>query len=116
MEAELASERQIFCYVTDNGKHKTREICDTAFPHASSSSPVGPVAKATDVLQPSWLIVLTLCPPPVWTFPKFAARYSHIPDARDPSSERWNCVGENWPVILPEIATSMSIQGSFTSR
>jgi len=25
-------------------------------------------------------------------------------------------VGENWPVILPEIATSMSIQGSFTCR
>jgi len=23
-------------------------------------------------------------------------------------------VGENWPVILPEIATSTSIQGSFT--
>ena len=31
-------------------------------------------------------------------------------------SERWNCVGENWPVILPEIATSTSIQGSFTCR
>jgi len=25
-------------------------------------------------------------------------------------------VGENWPVILPEIATSTSIQGSFTWR
>jgi len=25
-------------------------------------------------------------------------------------------VGENWPVILPEIATSTSIQGSFTCR
>jgi len=23
-------------------------------------------------------------------------------DARDPSSERWNCVGENYPVILPK--------------
>ena len=49
--------------------------------------------------------------------PTFAARYLHVPnDARDPSSERWNCVGENWPVILPEIATSVSIQGSFTCR
>jgi len=26
----------------------------------------------------------------------------------------WNCVGKNWPVILPEIATSTSIHGSFT--
>jgi len=25
-------------------------------------------------------------------------------------------VGENWPVILPEIATSTPIQGSFTCR
>ena len=30
---------------------------------------VGPVANATDVLQPSRLIVLTLSPLPVWTFP-----------------------------------------------
>ena len=28
-------------------------------------SSVGPVANATDVLQPGWLIVLTLSPPPV---------------------------------------------------
>jgi len=49
--------------------------------------------------------------------PTFAARYLHVHnDARDPSSERWNCAGENWPVILPEIATSTSIQGSFTCR
>jgi len=37
----------------------------------SPSSPsVGPVANATNVLQPSRLIVLTLSPPPVWTFPR----------------------------------------------
>jgi len=49
--------------------------------------------------------------------PTFAARYPHVPnDARNPSSERWNYVGEKWPVILPEIATSTSIQGSFTCR
>ena len=75
------------------------------------------MANATDVLQPSWLIVLTLSPPACLDVPTFAARYPHVPnDVRDPSSERWNCVGENWPVILPEIATSMSIQGSFTCR
>ena len=28
------------------------------------------MANATDVLQPSRLIVLTLSPPPVWTFPR----------------------------------------------
>jgi len=46
--------------------------------------------------------------------PTFATRYLHVHDnARDPSGERWNCVGEKWPAILPEIATSTSIQGSF---
>jgi len=49
--------------------------------------------------------------------PTFGARYLHVPnDARDPGSERWNRVGKNWPVILPEIVTSTSIQGSFTCR
>jgi len=37
-----------------------------------SSLSVGPVANTTDVLQPSRLIVLTLSPPPVWTFPRSA--------------------------------------------
>jgi len=47
----------------------------------------------------------------------FTSRCLHIhDDVRDPSSKRWNCVGKNWPVILPEIATSTSIQGSFTCR
>ena len=31
---------------------------------------LGPAADAMDVLQPSRLIVLTLSPPPVWTFPR----------------------------------------------
>jgi len=45
----------------------------------------------------------------------FAARYLHVHNnAKDPSSERWNCVGEKWPEILSEVATSTSIQGSFT--
>jgi len=47
----------------------------------------------------------------------FATRYLHVHDnARDPSSERWNCVGENWLVILPEIVTPTSNQRSFTCR
>jgi len=66
------------------------------YPFSSSSE--GPVANATDVLQPSMLIVLTLsggiggaC----FDIPTFAARYPHVHDARDPSSKRWNYVGEN---------------------
>ena len=80
---------------------------------SSSSSSVGPIANATDVLQPSWLTVLTLSPQPVWTFPHLPPGTLTSSTTRDPGSERWNCVGENWPVILPEIATSMSIQESF---
>jgi len=56
-------------------------------------------------------------PPPRLDVPTFATRCLHIHnDARDPSSERWNCVGKNRLVILPGIATSTSIQGSFTCR
>jgi hypothetical protein len=84
-----------------------------------SFSSVGPIANATDVLQPSRLLVLTLSPlsPACLDVPTFAARYIHVHnDGRDPSSERWNCVGENLPIILPEITTSTSSQGSFTCR
>ena len=62
----------------------------------SSSSSVGPVVNVTDVLQPKRLIVLTIFPLRVWTFPRSptdAPMSTH--DARDPSSERWNFVGEN---------------------
>ena len=79
------------------------------FPSAgkNTSSSSSSVANATDVLQPSRLIALTLSPTACLDIPTFAARYPHVHnDARDPTSERWNCVGENWPVILPEIATS----------
>ena len=60
------------------------------------------------------LIVLTISPTYL-DVPTFAARYLHAHnELRDPSNGRWNCVGKNWLVILPEIATSTSIQGSFT--
>jgi len=61
---------------------------------SSSSSSVGPVGNGTDVLQPSGLL------------------YSPYPSRLFGRSH----VRENWPVILPEIATSTSIQGSFTCR
>jgi len=52
-------------------------------------------------------------PLPVWTFP-------HLPPGASMTREilaaRGNCVGKNWPVILSEIATSTSVQGSFTCR
>ena len=43
-------------------------------------------------------------PPPVCLdVPTFTTRCLHVlHDARDPSSERWNFVGENDPVILPK--------------
>jgi len=80
------------------------------------SSSVGPVANSMAVLQPRWLTVLTPSTPAYLDVSTFAARYPHINNARDPSSKRWNCVGENWPVILPEIETSTSIQRSYTCR
>ena len=81
----------------------------------SSSSSVGPMANATEVLQPSTLIVITLSPPRLFGCSHIRRQVPHVHnDARDPSTERWNCVGENWLVILPEIATTMPIQGSFT--
>jgi len=35
-------------------------------------------------------------------------------DVRDPSSERWNCAWECWPVILPKCQLPRYIYGSFT--
>ena len=57
---------------------------------------VGPVANATDALQPSRLVVLTPSSPACLDVRTFAASYPHVHnDVRDPSSERWNYVGEN---------------------
>jgi len=56
------------------------------------------MANATDVLQPSRLIVLALSPPnpACLDVHTYAARYPHVHnDARDSSSERWNYMGEN---------------------
>ena len=59
----------------------------------SSSSSLGAVANATDVLQP-WGLLYN--PIPLWlVVPTFVARCLHAyNDARDPSSERWKYVGE----------------------
>ena len=41
----------------------------------------------------------------------YAARCLHAPnDASDPSSERWNCVGEKVLVIFAEMTTSASFR------
>jgi hypothetical protein len=49
------------------------------------------------------LIVQPWSPPLYVDVPTFAARCLHVlHDARDPSSERWNFVDENDPVILPK--------------
>ena len=64
------------------------------------ASSLGPVANATDVLQPYGLLYYPI-PPLFLDVPTSAARCLHARnDARDPSSEMWKCVGENYPVIL----------------
>ena len=48
-------------------------------------------------------VVCHCFPPPPLDFPTFAARCLYVRnDARDPSSERWNCGREICPVILPK--------------
>ena len=47
-------------------------------------------------------VVCHFFPPPL-DVPTFAARCLYVcNDARDPSSERWNCGRERYPVILPK--------------
>jgi len=71
-------------------------IPDGYFKPTYSSSSIGPVVNATDVLQPKRLILLTLFPPRLWMFPRSPTDAPTSPhDTRDPSSERWNYVGEN---------------------
>jgi len=49
------------------------------------------------------LIVATLVPPVIFRRSHFRRQVPpRLYDARDPSSERWNCGQECWPVILPK--------------
>ena len=51
-----------------------------------------------------FLGVVCHCFPPPLDVPTFAARCLHVRnDARDPSSERWNCGRERCPVILSKL-------------
>ena len=50
-----------------------------------------------------FLGVVCHCFPPPLDFPTFAARCLYVRnDSRDPSSERWNCGREIFPIILPK--------------
>ena len=50
-----------------------------------------------------FLGVVCHCFPPPLNIPTFAARCRYVrKDARDSSSERWNCGSEICPVILPK--------------
>ena len=92
-------ESKIFFGLLDPSKwdHWVVPIC-----RYSSSSSSGPGAYVPDAPQPIGL----LCDP----CPSMISRRCHfrrqVPprsyDARDPSSERWNCGTECWPVILPK--------------
>ena len=63
------------------------------------------------------LIVQPWDPPLCLDVPTFTARCLHVlHDARDPSSERWNFVGENDPVILPKCRFPRYIWESFICR
>ena len=94
------------------------------------------MGNASNVLQPYWLIVLPLDVPALtaslllwgpsgqrwrclWTFLfSNVSNFRHYSSSRDPSSQRWNYMGErNGRWILPEDARlPCNIQGSFTCR
>ena len=64
-----------------------------------------------------FLGVICHCFPPHLDVPTFAARCLYVRnDARDPSSERWNCGRESCPVILPKFRLPHEFKGSFTCR
>jgi hypothetical protein len=68
----------------------------------SSSSSSGPKAYAPDAPQPIGLLC-DPCPPMIFKRSHFRRQEPPCPyDARDPSSERWNCGWECWPVISPK--------------
>ena len=60
------------------------------------------MALAHCILGKSLGVVCHCFPPPL-DVPTFAARCLYVRnDARDPSTERWNCGRERCPVILPK--------------
>ena len=65
-------------------------------------SPVTCVALTHCILD-KFLGIVCHCFPPPLDVPTFAARCLYVRnDARDPSSEMWNCGLERCPVILPK--------------
>ena len=57
----------------------------------------------THCILGKFLWVVCHCFPPPLDVPTFTARCLYVRnDARDPSSERWNCGRERCPVILPK--------------
>ena len=78
------------------------ERCQTSgYPLHSPLSPSLPLPRASVCHQVSRPLYYPI--PPSLDVPTSAARCLQARnDARDPSSERWNCVGENVPVILPK--------------
>ena len=61
--------------------------------------------------------VVCHCFPPSLGVPTFAARCLYVRnDARDPSSERWNCGREICPVIMPKFRLPRKFRDLFTCR
>ena len=66
---------------------------------SSSSSSAGPRVYAPDAPQPIGLLC-DPCPPVIFRRSHFRRQVPPCPyDVRDPSSERWDCGQECWPVM-----------------
>jgi len=85
----------------------------TVYTHSLVLSPRSRSGRSqSPVMEPIWLLahcilgkflgVVCHCFPPPLDAPTFAATYLCVrSDARDPSSERWNCGRERCPVVIP---------------
>ena len=74
------------------------------------------LALAHRILGNSLEVVCHCFPPPL-DVPTFAARCLYVrKDARDSSSERWNCGREIFPVILPKFRLPLKFRDLFTCR
>ena len=87
---------------TTKAPNKTQQNTNQNTINHYPSSSLGPVANATHVPLTEGLLYYPIPHLRFLDVPTSAARHLHAREARDPSSERWNCVGENVPVILPK--------------
>jgi len=108
---ELYLEAHAFIIVSH---HWPLSTVQDILPYSYSCSSTGPGAYAPDAPQPIGLLWDPEPPPPWFRRSSFCHQAPLRPyDARDPSSERWNCGRECWPIILPKCRLPRSILGIF---